>query len=83
MVTGIETKQTLVTQKQPADRRPLFAVWFFALGLAVAIAAATLWTMSMFNHDDGKDVAVLLLVSLASFGLGAHLMDCFECGRRN
>ena len=60
------------------DRRPLYAACGFAFGFALAIAAATLWALSLAGHDDGRDVAILLIAAFACFGLGAHLMDCVE-----
>lgn len=81
MIAAIEKRNDIGAPARPVGARPLAAAYGFALGLALAVAAATLWVLSLFGHDDGKDVAGLLIAALACFGLGAHLMDRAE--RRN
>ena len=83
MIVELEKEKEIVIANDRADRRPLVAACALTLGFALIIAAATLWTLSLVGHDDGKDVPILLLAALACFGGAGHSMDSIERDRRH
>lgn len=83
MIAELKKEHEIAVVLPRADSRPFLAGCSFALGFALAVAAGTLWALSLIGHDDGRDVALLILASFAAFAVGAHFMDGFERGRRD